>query len=62
VRAVAGFFAGSEFDLELQLVLRQQEVPACELQVPEAAPRLGWTSWVKSAPFTRDPAETILEL
>ena len=25
-------------------------------------PQLGWTSWVKSAEFERDPGETILEL
>jgi len=49
--------------MELQLVLRRADVPACELPAsPETAPRLGWTSWVKNAPFTRDPGETVLEL
>jgi type VI secretion system protein ImpH len=62
VKALTGFFAGNEFDMELQLVLRRQEVPPCELLPLETAPRLGWTSWVKNAPFTRDPGETILEL
>lgn len=62
VRSLAGFFAGSEYDMELQLVLRRGEVPDCELHPAETAPRLGWTSWVKNAPFTRDPGETILEL
>ena len=63
VKALTGFFAGNEYDLELQLVLRREEVPACELPAgAEGAPRLGWTSWVKNAPFTRDPGETLLEL
>jgi type VI secretion system protein ImpH len=63
VKSLAGFFASSEYDMELQLVLRRGEVPVCELQpAAETAPRLGWTSWMKSAPFTRDPGETILEL
>jgi len=49
--------------VELQVVLRRDEVPACELTTgDQSAPKLGWTSWVKSAPFTRDPGETILEL
>jgi type VI secretion system protein ImpH len=63
VRSLTRFFAGSEFDMELQLVLRRDEAPPCELQaVAETAPRLGWTSWIKNTPFTRDPGETVLEL
>jgi type VI secretion system protein ImpH len=63
IRALTAFFAKGEFDVELQLVLRRREVPACELKVDgEMAPQLGWTSWVKSAPFARDPGETVLEL
>ena len=59
IQALTKFFAGSEYDIELQLVLRREDVPALEL---DAGPRLGWTSWVKSAEFTRDPGETVLEL
>ncbi|HWC98589.1 MAG TPA: type VI secretion system baseplate subunit TssG [Candidatus Sulfopaludibacter sp.] len=63
VRALAGFFAGGEIDLELQLVLKREDVPAFELkQQGEQEPQLGWTSWIKSVEFTRDPGETILEL
>ncbi len=60
IRAIAGFFAGNEYDMELQLILKRNDVPRCELSVK--GPRLGWTSWVKSAEFERDPGETILEL
>jgi type VI secretion system protein ImpH len=63
IKSLTGFYAGSEYDMELQLVLRREEAPPCELQsAGGTAPRLGWTSWVKNAPFTRDPGETILEL
>ena len=63
LRALTAFFAKGEFDVEVQLVLRRAEVPACELQPAVwGTPQLGWTSWVKSAPFTRDPGETVLEL
>lgn len=63
VRALTNFYAGGEYDVELRLILRRDEVPGCELQADEGpGPQLGWTSWVKSAPLGRDPGETILEL
>jgi len=61
IRALTAFYAGAEYDMELQLILKRKEVPACELSAGEG-PQLGWTSWVKSAEFTRDPGETVLEL
>jgi type VI secretion system protein ImpH len=63
LRALTAFYVGGEFDLEAQLVLKREEVPACELaSSADEGPQLGWTSWVKSAKFQRDPGETILEL
>lgn len=62
IKALAGFFAGGEYDLELQLILRREDVPACELNQSESGPQLGWTSWMKSKEFTTDAGETILEL
>jgi type VI secretion system protein ImpH len=60
IRAVAGFFAGNEYDMELQLILKRAEVPRCELT--SKGQQLGWTSWIKSAEFGRDPEDAILEL
>jgi type VI secretion system protein ImpH len=58
-----GFFAGAEFDFEVQLVLKREEVPACELGAEEGArPQLGWVTWMKSVPFGRDPGDTILQI
>lgn len=63
LRALVRFFAGDGLDFEVRLVLERGEVPPCELGAEgEAAPRLGWVSWAKSAPMTRDPADAILEL
>lgn len=63
VRALTRFICGSEYDVELRLILRRQDVPACELRPDgEAGPQLGWTSWVKTAEFHRDPNETVLAL
>ncbi len=61
IRAITSFYAGSEYDMELQLILKRGEVPPCELSAGEG-PQLGWTSWVKNGEFGRDPGETILEL
>jgi len=64
--AIVRFFTGGEIDVEIQLVLRRAEVPRCLLggegQEADAQPRLGWSTWMKSAPFSRDPDETTLPL
>lgn len=61
--AITRFFSGDEIDFEVQLVLMRDDVPACELaDVVPVVPQLGWTTWVKSAPMTRDPADTILRI
>jgi type VI secretion system protein ImpH len=63
LRAITRFFSNDEFDFEAQLILEREEVPRCELgHEEEAAPRLGWIAWLKSAPLPRNPDETILNL
>ncbi len=62
VQSLTKFFAGGEYDIEIQLVLRREDVPPVELMSGDGGAKLGWTSWVKSAAFTRDPGETVLEL
>jgi type VI secretion system protein ImpH len=63
LRALTTFFSGNEFDFEVKLVLRRQEVPACELgREDDEAPLLGWVSWAKTAPMHRDPGDALLEL
>jgi type VI secretion system protein ImpH len=63
LRAITRFFTRGEFDVEAQFVLRREDVPPCELgQETAEAPRLGWSSWIRSAPFRRDPDETILQV
>jgi type VI secretion system protein ImpH len=67
LRSLTRFFAGDEIDFEVQLILKREEVPACELQdrssfKEQIAPQLGWSTWVKSVPMTRDPGDTILRI
>lgn len=63
LKAITRFFSNDEFDFEIQLILKREDVPRCEVGGAEAtAPRLGWITWLKSAPLSRDPDETILNL
>jgi type VI secretion system protein ImpH len=57
------FFSNDEWDFELNLILEREQVPACTLGTGGVSgPQLGWVSWVKSAPFQRDPGDTVLAL
>ena len=57
------FFSNDEWDFEVKLILEREQVPACTLGAEGASgPQLGWVSWVKSAPFGRDPDDTVLAL
>ena len=57
------FFSRREIDFELQLILQREETPAISLDYADTdQPLLGWTTWLKSAPMTRDPADTVLQL
>ena len=63
LRALARIFAGEDLDLEARLILKREEVPACELGAgEEAGARLGWSSWARTAPMGRDPADTVLRI
>jgi len=63
LRALLKFFSNGQIDFEIQLVLKREEVPPCELGVEgEVAPQLGWITWAKSVPMKRDPGDTILRM
>jgi type VI secretion system protein ImpH len=63
LKALVRFFSNDELDFEVKLVLRRDEVPKCEVGAEDAAaPRLGWISWLKSAPLEHNPGDTILSL
>jgi len=60
LRALVRFFTGNDIEFEVQLVLKQDQVPACELG-DDTASQLGWLTWVKSNPtFDRSPSDTVL--
>lgn len=63
LQAWVRFFSNDEWDFEVKLILEREQVPACTLGAEGASgPQLGWVSWVKSVPFSRDPDDTVLAL
>jgi type VI secretion system protein ImpH len=63
LKSLAKFVSRGEIDFEVQLILKKDEVPACELGIGEAAaPRLGWTSWAKTKPMGLDAGDTIFAI
>jgi type VI secretion system protein ImpH len=50
-------YVAEEFFWDMQLVLKAAEVP--EISLGQAG-LLGWTSWLKSMPFTRDADDVVL--
>jgi type VI secretion system protein ImpH len=50
-------YCGEQYFWDVQLVLEAEEVPSSQLG---KAGRLGWTTWLKSQPFTRDADDIIL--
>lgn len=63
LRSLAAFASRGQIDFDVQLILKKEDVPACELGVEAAlAPRLGWTSWAKTAPKLADADDTILSI
>jgi type VI secretion system protein ImpH len=63
MQALTKFFSNGELNFEMQLVLKRDETPGCELgTLGEAGPRLGWVTWAKARPMDRDPDETTVRL
>ncbi len=54
------FYLRGDADFAVRLVLRAPEVPATALSSGGGAARLGLTSWLKTAPFTRDAEDVVL--
>jgi type VI secretion system protein ImpH len=53
-------YVGPEFDFDVQPVLKQEEVPWCQLRsVADSGPRLGWNSWLRSVARRRDADEAV---
>jgi len=63
LRSLVKVYSGEQLDFEAQLILKRDDVPACELgKETNRAPQLGWVTWMKSVPLGRDPGDTVISL
>jgi type VI secretion system protein ImpH len=62
LKTLTRFFSGDQFDFEVQLVLARDEVPASAIGMEAPGSPLGWCTWMRSRPFSRDADDTILTL
>lgn len=62
LRTLTRFFCGEQFDFEVQLVLTRDEVPPSILGADDPGSPLGWCSWIRSQPFSRNADDTTLTL
>jgi type VI secretion system protein ImpH len=63
LRSLTRFFSNQSLEFEVQLVLDRTQAPGTELDFAATnAVRLGWVSWLKTAPLGIDPDDTILTL
>jgi len=63
LRSLTRFFSNQSLEFEVQLVLDRTQAPGTELDFEATNEvRLGWVSWLKTAPLGMDPDDTILTL
>jgi type VI secretion system protein ImpH len=56
-------YSNDQFDFEAQLILEKEQVPGLHLGDEElAGPKLGWSTWIRTAPRRNNAEETVLAL
>ncbi len=60
IAALTRLFVGTGLHFDVQVVLRKEDIPFCRMGSGEVPPRLGWNSWARVAPATRDSGDAIL--
>lgn len=61
--SIVRFMAGLEVDFDVQLILKAKQVPSTVLTTRALRrPMLGWTSYLKTAPFKKDDRQVVLSV
>jgi type VI secretion system protein ImpH len=63
LQSIVRLIAGYEFDFDIQLVLKDTQVPATILTTRAMRrPMLGWTSFLKAKPVKHDDDQLVLPM
>jgi type VI secretion system protein ImpH len=63
LRSLVRLYSHDQFEFEVQLVLRAEDVPGFALDgAATSGERLGWSTWIRTAPKPVDADETVLLL
>lgn len=56
-------YAGFEFDIDAQLILRADEIPSCQLGAGTlGGTQLGWDTWIRCTEFSSDRSDPVFDL
>jgi type VI secretion system protein ImpH len=63
LKSIVRFMHGAEFDFDVQLILQAKQVPSTILTTrAKRRPMLGWTSYLKTKPFSEDDGQVVLKI
>ncbi|MGD9562193.1 MAG: type VI secretion system baseplate subunit TssG [Pyrinomonadaceae bacterium] len=63
MKAIVKFMVGLELDFDVSLILKRQQVPSTILTTRALRkPLLGWTTFLKTKPFTADDEQVVLQV
>ena len=63
LKSIIRFMTGLEFDFDVQLLLKNKQVPGSILTTrAQRKPMLGWTTFLKTKPFKADDEQVVLQM
>lgn len=58
--ALTKLYVGPALDFDIQVVLKKEHIPFCQLGAAGDPPRLGWNSWARVAAADRDSGDAVI--
>ncbi|MCL2714035.1 MAG: type VI secretion system baseplate subunit TssG [Alphaproteobacteria bacterium] len=58
--ALTRLYVGPALRFDVQVILRKEEVPFCQLGDPAQRPRLGWNAWARLVPLSHDSDDAVV--
>jgi type VI secretion system protein ImpH len=62
LKAITRLFSEDQFDFEVQLILKREDVPGCTPGSDDVPHQLGWSTWIRTRPPETDVDDTLFLL